>query len=188
MAVHAESRVHQEHLKQLMASDRPMRKLDSTGDKRLIRGGGLLRALGLDELPQLVNVIRGEMSLVGPRPSLPYECELYRRKDWQRFESLPGLTGLWQVSGKNRTTFDQMIDLDIKYVDSKSLLLDIKILLRTAPAILDQVRGRNNHVPFLTTGFMTGIGSAPTPARLPRRWNFSRKDWTVKVSSHRLLK
>jgi lipopolysaccharide/colanic/teichoic acid biosynthesis glycosyltransferase len=139
MAVHAETHLHEQHFKELLASGRPMNKLDKAGDKRLIRGGRLLRVLGLDELPQLLNVLRGEMSLVGPRPSLAYECELYRSRDWRRFATLPGLTGLWQVCGKNRTTFDQMIDLDLRYVDSKSVLLDISILMRTPSAILNQV-------------------------------------------------
>jgi lipopolysaccharide/colanic/teichoic acid biosynthesis glycosyltransferase len=137
MAVNANPGVHQEHLQYLLASDRPLTKLDGA-DKRLIPGGRILRCLGLDELPQLINVLRGEMSLVGPRPCLPYECEHYLPRHWRRFETLPGLTGLWQVNGKNRTTFEEMIQWDTRYVEAKSPLLDTVIMLRTFPAILVQ--------------------------------------------------
>ena len=123
MTVNADTGVHQGHFQDLMASNRPMTKLDGA-DKRLIRGGRLLRCLGLDELPQLINVLRGEMSLVGPRPCLPYECEHYQPRHWRRFGTLPGLTGLWQVNGKNRTTFEEMIYWDLKYVETKSPALD----------------------------------------------------------------
>ena len=139
MSINADIGVHQAHLNQLMTSNQPMQKLDSTGDKRLIRGGVWLRALGADELPQLINVLRGEMSLVGPRPSVPYEYEMFLPRHRQRCETLPGLTGLWQVNGKNRTTFDKMMELDLAYVEKKSLLLDLKIIARTLPAILLQV-------------------------------------------------
>ena len=105
MVANAETNSHQQHLEQLMDSGVPMMKLDLAGDERLIPGAVVLRSLGLDELPQLLNVLRGEMSLVGPRPSMAYECTKYRRHHWRRFDTLPGLTGLWQVSGKNRTTF-----------------------------------------------------------------------------------
>ncbi len=137
MKVNAETTVHQGHLQNLMTSDRPMTKLDAA-DKRLIPGGRVLRCLGLDELPQLLNVLRGEMSLVGPRPCLPYECEQYQPRHRRRFGTLPGLTGLWQVNGKNRTTFEEMIQWDITYVETKSPAMDIAIMLRTVPAILVQ--------------------------------------------------
>jgi len=139
MKVNADTAVHRGHLQELMVSDRPMTKLDGV-DKRLIPGGRLLRCLALDELPQLINVLRGEMSLVGPRPCLPYECENYLPRHWRRFDTLPGLTGLWQVNGKNRTTFEQMIKWDIEYVETKSLMLDIAIMVRTLPAIVVQAR------------------------------------------------
>lgn len=129
-------RCHQAHLKELIASDQPMEKLDSGRDPRIIPGGRLLRKVCLDEFPQLINVLRGEMSLVGPRPCLPYEAEEYRRWHSHRFDVLPGLTGLWQVSGKNRLTFKQMVRLDISYCQNMSLLLDLKILLRTIPVII----------------------------------------------------
>ncbi len=139
MVVNADTGVHQGHLARLMSSARPMVKLDAAGDPRLIPGGAWLRALGLDELPQILNVLRGEMSLVGPRPCLPYEYEQYQPHHRRRFDTLPGLTGLWQVSGKNRTTFEEMMELDLRYVDNRSLLLDLKIIARTIPAILLQV-------------------------------------------------
>lgn len=115
-----------------------MQKLD-THDPRLIPGARLLRALGIDELPQLINVVRGEMSVVGPRPCIPYEAEQYQ--EWQRgrFAALPGMTGLWQVRGKNRTTFTRMIELDIEYAKTQSLGLDLMILLATPKAIFDQL-------------------------------------------------
>jgi lipopolysaccharide/colanic/teichoic acid biosynthesis glycosyltransferase len=142
MAQNADDSVHQAYLVRLISSDRPMTKLDAKGDSRLIPGGRLLRALGLDELPQLLNVLRGDMSLVGPRPCLPYEYEHYLPRHRRRCETVPGLTGLWQISGKNNTTFEEMIELDVAYVEKQSLLLDLKIILWTAPAIVQQVLER----------------------------------------------
>jgi lipopolysaccharide/colanic/teichoic acid biosynthesis glycosyltransferase len=139
MKVNASSYKHQEHLSGLIASDRPMEKMDSSGDARLIPLGALLRSSGLDELPQLFNVWRGDMSLVGPRPCVPYEYEQYRPWQRERFDALPGLTGLWQVSGKNKTTFTQMILLDISYVRTQSLWLDLSIMARTFSALAEQV-------------------------------------------------
>jgi lipopolysaccharide/colanic/teichoic acid biosynthesis glycosyltransferase len=129
---------HQQHLQQLLKEDRPMQKLD-THDPRLIPGARLMRALGIDELPQLINVIRGEMSVVGPRPCIPYEAEQYQAWQRERFATLPGMTGLWQVRGKNRTTFSRMIELDIEYARTQSLGLDLLILLATPKAIIDQL-------------------------------------------------
>jgi lipopolysaccharide/colanic/teichoic acid biosynthesis glycosyltransferase len=136
MKLNADTVVHQEHLKNLMASNQPTRKLDCAGDKRLIPGGMWLRAAGVDELPQLFNVLRGDMSLVGPRPCTPYEFELFPERYKKRCEAPPGLTGLWQISGKNKTTFEEMIELDLKYVREKSLWMDLKIIVLTIPAIL----------------------------------------------------
>jgi lipopolysaccharide/colanic/teichoic acid biosynthesis glycosyltransferase len=123
-----------------MGSNAPMKKLDSTRDPRLIPCGLILRTLGLDELPQLFNVMRGDMSLVGPRPCVPYEYDSYTAHHRQRFEAAPGLTGLWQVSGKNRTTFEQMIGLDIQYARTQSLMMDLKIIAKTVPAIISQTK------------------------------------------------
>ncbi|HEY1793789.1 MAG TPA: sugar transferase [Opitutaceae bacterium] len=139
MYVSADTRSHKAYLDKLLRSNVPMTKLDSRGDSRLIPGGWLLRALGLDELPQILNVLQGDMSIVGPRPCLPYEFEQY--SDWhkERLDAIPGLTGLWQVSGKNRTTFDEMIRLDIEYSKNLSLWLDLKIIFMTVPALTAQV-------------------------------------------------
>lgn len=145
MVTDADTKVHQGHLENLMKSDEPMVKLDTHGDPRLIRGGLLLRSLGLDELPQLINVLCGEMSLVGPRPCIAYEYERYLPRHRRRCLTLPGLTGLWQVKGKNKTTFEEMIDLDVQYVREKSLLLDLKILALTLPAVLIQVYEIKRH-------------------------------------------
>ena len=136
----ADTKIHQAHCEQLMRSNVPMVKMDSRGDSRLIPGGWLLRASGLDELPQIINVLRGEMSLIGPRPCVPYEYEQYLPSQRERFDTLPGLTGLWQVSGKNRTTFNKMIQLDVYYAHHKSLWLDLKIIFMTLPALVQQVR------------------------------------------------
>jgi len=139
MHMGANTGVHQAYFSQLMGSSAPMVKMDAKGDSRLIPGGWLLRASGLDELPQLINVLRGDMSLVGPRPCLPYEYEGYLPWQRKRFSTTPGLTGLWQVSGKNRTTFDEMIRLDIQYAEGHSFWLDLKIIFMTVPALLQQI-------------------------------------------------
>ena len=104
--------------------------------ERLTRLGRLLRKTSIDELPQLFNVLRGEMSLVGPRPPLPYEAELYQ--DWhkRRFEALPGITGWWQVKGRNRVSFDEMVRMDLYYAEHSSLWLDLRILLQTPWAVI----------------------------------------------------
>jgi lipopolysaccharide/colanic/teichoic acid biosynthesis glycosyltransferase len=138
MRVDAETQSHQHHTEQLMNSNKPMTKLDAHQDPRLVPLGAALRALGLDELPQFLNVLRGEMSVVGPRPCVPYEYERYTARHRVRLNVLPGLTGLWQVSGKNRTTFQQMIELDIDYSRRLSLWTDLKIIFKTIPALLIQ--------------------------------------------------
>jgi lipopolysaccharide/colanic/teichoic acid biosynthesis glycosyltransferase len=138
MQVNADTSGHQAYLAMLTRSDVPMVKLDQKGDSRLIPGARLLRAFGLDELPQLLNVLRGEMSLVGPRPCLPYEFDQYTDEQKERLAAVPGLTGLWQVSGKNNTTFNEMIRLDVQYAHTQSLWLDLKIIVRTIPALIVQ--------------------------------------------------
>lgn len=139
MEVNVETRSHELYFQQLIKADCPMTKLDVSGDPRIVPGGRMLRALGLDELPQLWNVIRKEMSLVGPRPCTPTEFSMY--EDWQRqrLDALPGLTGYWQVNGKNSTTFRQMIEMDIYYATKASFWLDLRIVLATVPAILGQL-------------------------------------------------
>jgi lipopolysaccharide/colanic/teichoic acid biosynthesis glycosyltransferase len=140
MRVGADAAVHRRHLGRLLAADSPMTKMDRAGDARIIPGGFLLRASGLDELPQLWNVIRGEMSLVGPRPCTPEEFQHYQPWQTVRCNTLPGLTGLWQVSGKNKTTFTRMIELDSRYAQNLSLRADVTILLRTVAVPLGQIR------------------------------------------------
>lgn len=139
MHVCAETDSHRKHLKELIHSRAPMQKLDAANDARLIPGAKFLRASGLDELPQIINVLRGDMSFVGPRPCIPYEYEEYSAHQRRRFEAVPGLTGLWQVSGKNRTTFDQMIGYDLRYAREKSLALDLRIIVQTPFALLQQL-------------------------------------------------
>jgi len=122
----------------ILAGDVPMEKLDNR-DPRIIPGGKAIRKSCLDELPQLWNVLRGDMSLVGPRPCIPYEAREYLRWHTHRFDVLPGLSGLWQVSGKNKLTFKQMVRLDIAYCNDITPLGDIAIILRTPFAILRMV-------------------------------------------------
>jgi exopolysaccharide biosynthesis polyprenyl glycosylphosphotransferase len=111
-------------------------------DERITRIGQWMRRYSIDELPQFLNVLWGEMSLVGPRPPIPYEVEEYA--DWHRsrFHVKPGITGLWQVSGRNRLRFEQMVQLDIYYIENWSLWMDLKILLRTLPVVM---RGDNTN-------------------------------------------
>jgi len=107
-------------------------------DPRITRVGRFLRSTSLDELPQLLNILRGDMSLVGPRPALPYEVEQYAPHHHERLVPQAGLTGLWQVSGRTKLAFEEMVALDIEYSRTRSLWLDIKILFRTIPAVLSR--------------------------------------------------
>jgi lipopolysaccharide/colanic/teichoic acid biosynthesis glycosyltransferase len=109
-----------------------------TNDPRLTRSGPLLRRTGLDELPQLWNVLRGDMSLVGPRPPLPAEVASYDVWHRRRLSMKPGITGLWQVSARREAEFDRWVAIDLEYIDRWSLWLDLKIMLRSVPAILAQ--------------------------------------------------
>jgi len=118
--------------------DVPMEKLDNR-DPRIITGGRVIRKSCIDELPQLWNILRGDMSLVGPRPCIPYEADEYLRWHTHRFDSIPGLSGLWQVSGKNKLTFKQMIRLDIKYSNNMSLWGDLYIIFKTPFAIVKMI-------------------------------------------------
>jgi exopolysaccharide biosynthesis polyprenyl glycosylphosphotransferase len=105
-------------------------------DPRVTRLGKYLRKYSVDELPQLVNVLRGEMSLVGPRPPLPREVELYEPWQLHRLDVEPGLTCLWQVNGRNHCDFDAWVRLDLEYIERRSLWLDLKILAKTIPAVV----------------------------------------------------
>ncbi len=139
-------KIHQEYVQQFISgkdglnksegSDKPVYKLIK--DPRVTFIGGFLRKTSLDELPQFWNVLRGDMSLVGPRPPVPYEFEVY--DIWHRrrvLEIRPGVTGLWQVSGRNRTRFDEMVRLDLRYCQTWSIWLDLKILLATPRAVIN---------------------------------------------------
>jgi exopolysaccharide biosynthesis polyprenyl glycosylphosphotransferase len=131
----ADPKSHQEYVRTLIlnntAPSASCGSLKMTDDPRITGLGRILRKFSLDELPQLLNVIRGEMSLVGPRPPLPYEVEWYEEWHKRRFEVLPGITGWWQVKGRNRVPFDEMVRMDIYYIEHMSLWLDLKILLLT---------------------------------------------------------
>jgi len=137
--------VHREYVRRFISRKAPTKERPDgeacfyklVDDPRVTRIGRFLRRTSLDELPQLVNVLKGEMSLVGPRPPIPYECEVYEWWHKRRLlDAKPGLTGLWQVHGRSRTSFDEMVRLDLRYARSWSLWLDLKILLRTPQAVL----------------------------------------------------
>jgi lipopolysaccharide/colanic/teichoic acid biosynthesis glycosyltransferase len=132
--------VHREFVSKMLLGEDPRDGQDGiyklNGDCRVTPVGQVLRATSLDELPQLVNVLRGEMSLVGPRPALDWEMELYQPHHHERFDVKPGITGLWQVSGRSRLTSYEALELDVEYVRNQSLALDLLILLRTIPALL----------------------------------------------------
>jgi lipopolysaccharide/colanic/teichoic acid biosynthesis glycosyltransferase len=139
MRVGAGADAHREHVEKMIATAekegaRPMAKLEE--DDRLTRVGSFLRRASLDELPQLWNVVRGEMSLVGPRPPIQYEVDRYPVEAFRRFAVRPGLTGLWQVRGRSLLSFPQMIELDTEYVERRSLWLNLKILLQTLPTVI----------------------------------------------------
>ena len=105
-------------------------------DPRLTHVGRVIRKLSIDELPQLFNVLKGEMSIVGPRPPLPSEVSRYKLRDLGRLEVMPGLTCIWQVSGRSNINFEKQVDLDLQYIESQSIWTDIKLLLKTVPAVL----------------------------------------------------
>lgn len=143
MRPNADDASHREFQRQYIAGQpevnpgtdgRPVYKLQT--DPRITHVGRWLRRLSLDELPQLLNVLRGDMSVVGPRPPIPYEVESYELWHRKRLDMKPGMTGLWQVSGRNRLPFEEMVRLDLFYIENWSLLLDLKIILRTLPVML----------------------------------------------------
>jgi lipopolysaccharide/colanic/teichoic acid biosynthesis glycosyltransferase len=105
-------------------------------DPRITRIGRLIRKTSLDELPQFWNVLRGQMTLVGPRPPLPYEVEVYTSREWLRLSGKPGLTGTWQVYGRSRVTFQNMVDMDIEYLQDQSFWKDVKLIILTVPVMI----------------------------------------------------
>lgn len=147
MIVDQDQSSHQKYLESLIehsantAGDdgQALTKLDGH-DPRITFVGNILRKTCIDEIPQLFNVLTGEMSLIGPRPCLPYEAEKYLHWHKRRFDTIPGMTGLWQVSGKNKTTFKEMIRYDINYARNCSFGLDVKILFLTIPAVFTEIR------------------------------------------------
>src|SRR2546421_3145131 len=164
MKVSAETQSHERYLEELIKVNRPMTKLDAIGDPRLAPFGRILRASGLDELPQIFNVLCGEMSLVGPRPCLPNEFAHYQPWQRERVNGLPGLTGYWQGNGKNKTTFNEMIAMDLFYLKNLSFLLDLKIILKTCAVMAGQLfesrraaqRGRQDGSPRSPTTQIAG--------------------------------
>ncbi len=145
MRVDADDRIHREYVAKLIAGQnadinqgdaaKPAYKLKA--DPRITAVGRLIRKTSIDELPQLVNVLKGEMSLVGPRPPVTYEAEKYQSWHMRRLQAMrPGMTGLWQVEGRSKTTFDEMVRLDLRYIRNWSLGLDLKIMLRTVAVVL----------------------------------------------------
>jgi lipopolysaccharide/colanic/teichoic acid biosynthesis glycosyltransferase len=162
MCIDADERVHSEHIRSLLrhgpipvldaVPDAHVEDVDGHGDAdrsgtfklidddRITPVGRILRMTSVDELPQLINVVRGEMSLVGPRPDLPAVVESYEPWHRRRFDVLPGMTGLWQVSGRDALSPAEMLELDVQYADTWTLRRDLAILLRTVPAVVEKFR------------------------------------------------
>ncbi|HEV3365344.1 MAG TPA: sugar transferase [Acidimicrobiia bacterium] len=144
MALDTCDAVHQAYVADLIGGRaQPINGVFKLGrDQRVTLVGALLRRYSIDELPQLWNVLRGDMSLVGPRPPLPREAALYDARMWERLQVKPGLTGLWQVSGRCKLSFDEMVELDLRYARSWSVWLEIKILMRTPLAVMSGTGAR----------------------------------------------
>ncbi len=149
MRRNSKATIHYEFIKAFIAGDeaglskmqnkqKTRSKYKLANDPRITRVGRFLRRASLDELPQLWNVLLGQMSLVGPRPPIPYEVEMYKPWHHQRLRTMPGITGLWQIKGRSLTTFDEMVSLDLEYIEKQSLGLDLKILIGTLPAVLSR--------------------------------------------------
>ena len=145
MKINADSSVHQAYIKALIENDEaqmtalqgaPTQPRKLVNDSRIIRPGKFLRKLSLDELPQLWNVLIGDMSLIGPRPAIPYEVEMYKQWHLRRLEAQPGITGLQQVTARCITDFDQQVSLDVEYINNQSLWFDMKIMIKTPLAII----------------------------------------------------
>jgi lipopolysaccharide/colanic/teichoic acid biosynthesis glycosyltransferase len=149
MVPDADTSIHREYMAAYLTADehhlsslRPDRcegeSYRPAGDPRVTRVGAILRKLSIDELPQLWNVLKGDMSIVGPRPPVPYEVELYDRRQLQRLASLPGMTGWAQVRGRCAITFEEMVAFDLEYIERRSVWFDLRILLLTVPVVLSR--------------------------------------------------
>jgi lipopolysaccharide/colanic/teichoic acid biosynthesis glycosyltransferase len=142
MYVNSDDATHRTAIEQFMTgqsingSAKAANRYKMGNDHRITRVGKFIRKTSLDELPQLFNVLRGHMSLVGPRPPIPYEVERYSSHDKLRLTGKPGLTGTWQVYGRSRVTFPEMVEMDINYLQQQSLLLDLKLILLTIPVMV----------------------------------------------------
>lgn len=145
MKINADPSIHQAYIKALIENDEakmtalqgaPTQPRKLVNDPRLIRPGKLLRKLSLDELPQLWNVMVGDMSLIGPRPAIPYEVDMYKPWHLRRLEAQPGLTGLQQVTARCTTDFDKQVQLDIDYIENQTIWLDMKIIVKTPLAVI----------------------------------------------------
>lgn len=140
MRQNADQSVHESHIRAFVSGELETEAGEQgfklRNDMRVTRVGKLIRRTSVDELPQLVNVVRGEMSLVGPRPVPIYEVEGYQQRHFERLQALPGITGFWQVHGRSQVSFEDMVAMDIWYVRNASLWLDLKILCLTLPAVL----------------------------------------------------
>ncbi|GCE17416.1 sugar transferase [Dictyobacter kobayashii] len=142
MYVNSDQMAHREKILQYMNGQKLNE--DSSGkmaykdvqDPRITKIGRFIRKTSLDEIPQFWNVLKGQMSLVGPRPPLPYEVELYTSHEWLRMAGKPGLTGTWQVYGRSRVTFQNMIEMDIEYLEHQSIWNDLKLIVLTVPVMV----------------------------------------------------
>ena len=150
MRTNCDDSLHREFTRNFIQGRLPEPSLDvgksevykMTDDPRITAVGGFLRKTSLDELPQFINILRGEMTIVGPRPPLPYEYECYDEWHKLRLKVRPGLTGLWQVSGRSTVPFQEMVMMDIYYIENWSMLLDLKIIIKTVPVMLAGPGGR----------------------------------------------
>jgi lipopolysaccharide/colanic/teichoic acid biosynthesis glycosyltransferase len=145
MKINADTSIHQAYIKALIENNEeqmsalqgaPTQPRKLINDPRIIPGGKYLRKFSLDELPQLWNVVRGDMSLIGPRPAIPYEVEMYKPWHLRRLEAQPGIAGLQQVVARCTTEFDRQVEFDVEYIENQSLWLDLTIMVKTPLAIL----------------------------------------------------
>jgi lipopolysaccharide/colanic/teichoic acid biosynthesis glycosyltransferase len=134
MHVNGDENIHRKKVEMMMRNGQTLDK--EKNDPRVTRVGRFIRRTSLDEIPQFWNVLMGEMTLVGPRPPLPYEVVLYGKRDWLRLSGRPGVTGMWQVYGRSAVTFTDMVDMDIAYLKEQSLLKDIKLIFLTIPIMI----------------------------------------------------